>query len=254
LYNKEAVQAATAPRSTKGMSDPHIRSRTAIAVAAIGAAYAAPALCAHVPVLARALGVRRRLDDRGAVALTFDDGPHAAGTAAVLEVLRRRGTSATFFLVGEQVRRDPGLAREIVAAGHAVGLHGHRHRNLLRLTPAQVREDVRCGHAAIADVTGRAPRHYRPPYGALSATGLARARREGWETVLWSRWGRDWRAAATPQSVTADLVGHGLRGGDILLLHDADHYAAPGSWHATAAALPRVLDAIEQAGLRCATL
>jgi hypothetical protein len=54
--------------------------------------------------------------------------------------------------------------------------------------------------------------------------------------------------------VTQDLVGHGLTGGNILLLHDAEHYAAPGSWHATAGALPRVLDAIGHAGLRCATL
>jgi peptidoglycan/xylan/chitin deacetylase (PgdA/CDA1 family) len=188
------------------------------------------------------------------VALTFDDGPHPRGTPAILETLRARGAVATFFLVGEQVQREPGLAREIVAEGHTVALHCHRHRNLLALTPHQGHDDCRRALAAIAEATGQEPRHYRPPYGALSAAGLRLARREGWETVLWSRWGRDWRAAATGETVAADLLGRGLAGGDILLLHDADHYAAPGSWRATAAALPRVLDAVAQAGLSCAAL
>ena len=64
---------------------------------------------------------------------------------------------ATFFLVGEQVRRSPALAREILAAGHEIGLHCDRHRNLLRLAPWQVREDIERALASIEDATG-APR------------------------------------------------------------------------------------------------
>src|SRR6478609_7836693 len=75
----------------------------------------------------------------GGYALTFDDGPHAQGTPAVLELLAAAGVHATFFLVGEQVRRNPSLAREIVAAGHGIGVHCERHRYLLRLSPAQTR-------------------------------------------------------------------------------------------------------------------
>ena len=76
------------------------------------------------------------------VALTFDDGPHPEGTPAVLEVLARAGARATFFLVGEQVQRRPALAAEIVAAGHAVALHGYRHRPQLRLSAGEVRDDI----------------------------------------------------------------------------------------------------------------
>jgi peptidoglycan/xylan/chitin deacetylase (PgdA/CDA1 family) len=223
-------------------------------VAAAGALHAGPALCAHLPPLCKLLGVRRRLDDPREVAVTFDDGPHPRGTAAVLELLRAGTAPATFFLVGEQVERHPGLAREIAAAGHTIGLHGHRHRSMLRLSARQVRDDLLRGAAAIATATEREPAHVRPPYGALSAACLRAARREGWELVLWSRWGRDWRRAATGPSVAQALVGTGLDGGDILLLHDADHYAAPGSWRATAGALPRVLEAVAERGLRCVAL
>jgi peptidoglycan/xylan/chitin deacetylase (PgdA/CDA1 family) len=215
---------------------------------------AAPGASAHVPALCRALRVRRRLDDASSVALTFDDGPHVRGTPAALESLRRQGARATFFLVGEQVRREPALAREIVAAGHTVAVHGQRHRNLLRLTPAQVRDDVRRGRATIADVTGQSPRLYRPPYGVLSGPGLRAARRERCEIVLWSRWGRDWRAAATAETIAADLLDAGPPRGDILLLHDADHYSAPGSWRATVAALPHILQAGSEGGLRWVAL
>lgn len=225
---------------------------TLVALGAVG--HAGPGLGVHVPAVARALGIRRRLDDPTAAALTFDDGPHPHGTLAVLEALRAHGARATFFLVGEQVRRDPALAREIVAAGHTVAVHGDRHRTLLRLTPAQLRDDLRRGAATIAEATGCAPRHYRPPFGIVTGPGLRAAAREHWETVLWSRWGRDWRAGTTAEAIADLLLAGGPPRGDILLLHDADHYAAPGSWRATAAAVGRVLPAGTDAGLRCVAL
>jgi peptidoglycan/xylan/chitin deacetylase (PgdA/CDA1 family) len=199
------------------------------------------------------LGVRSRIDDRAAVAVTFDDGPHPRGTPATLEVLRGANAVATFFLVGEQVRRRPALAREIVAAGHSVGVHADRHRNLLRLTAGQVRADLARAEATIADAIGAVEPVYRPPYGVLSTAGVRHAHARRWEIVLWSRWGRDWRAAATPASVTAEAAG-GLRGGEILLLHDSDAYAARGSWETTVRALPRILDRLDADGLRTRAL
>ena len=71
--------------------------------------------------------------------------------------------------------------------------------------------------------------------------------------MLWSRWGRDWRARATPESIAAKVT-EDLTGGDVLLLHDADTYSAGGSHMRTAAALPRVLDAIARAGLETVAL
>jgi peptidoglycan/xylan/chitin deacetylase (PgdA/CDA1 family) len=200
------------------------------------------------PWLRRTLGVEDRTASGHGYALTFDDGPHVQGTPAVLEILAGRGVQATFFLVGEQVRRNPALAREILAAGHWIGLHCDRHRNLLRLAPWQVREDLARALESIEDVTGHSPMLYRPPYGVLNAAALRIARTRGWRTLLWTQWGRDWEARATGASIAA-RVTDGVGEGSVLLLHDADDYSAPGSWRRTAAALPRVLDVLAERGL-----
>src|SRR5947209_4361582 len=82
-------------------------------VAAAG--YMLPGLAAAVPALRAPLGIEDAAAGGRGYALTFDDGPHAQGTPAVLDVLAAAGVHATFFLVGEQVRRNPALAAEIVA-------------------------------------------------------------------------------------------------------------------------------------------
>ena len=225
-----------------------MRLPVALAVpTAAAAAWTLPALACHVPPIAAALRVPRRTDSAG-VALTFDDGPHPEGTLAALAELDRAGARATFFLVGEQVRRNPGLAAEIGAAGHRIALHGFRHRNQLRLTPGVLREDLRRGAAAIEEATGVSPTIYRPPYGIFSAGGLREVREAGYAPWLWSRWGRDWRADATPEGIAAKAT-EDLGPGDVILLHDADHYGAGGSHRRTAAALPLILEDVRRRGL-----
>ena len=206
------------------------------------AAWATPALAPISPPVAAALGVPRR--GTHGIALTFDDGPHPEGTPAVMDALG--DTKATFFMVGERVLAAPDVAREVVARGHAVAVHGHRHRNLLRLSPAAIAHDLDRAHDAIAAHTGVAPVLHRPPYGIYSWPALAEVRRRGWAPTLWSRWGHDWRARTTPARIAAEVT-RDLRPGDVLLLHDGDDYSAPGSWRNTVAALPEILTACSRA-------
>jgi peptidoglycan-N-acetylglucosamine deacetylase len=213
------------------------------------ASYLLPGLAGAWPALRGPLGIEDRTASGRGYALTFDDGPHALGTPAVLEILAKADVPATFFLVGEQVQRNPGLAAEIAVAGHAIGLHCHRHRILLRLAPRQVREDIARAEAIIEDATGCTPGLYRPPYGVLNGSALRLAQKRGWRTLLWSHWGRDWEARATPESITARVTG-GAAEGSVLLLHDADDYSAAGSWRRTAAALPQVLETLAGRGLQ----
>jgi peptidoglycan-N-acetylglucosamine deacetylase len=223
------------------------------ALGAAAVAHAGPALAPVVPGLANALGIELRQPGSDGVAITFDDGPHPQGTPLVLEILREAAAPATFFLVGEQVVRRPALAAEIVAAGHRVELHCHRHRSQLRLTPGRLLGDAERGRTAIEEATGQAVQDYRPPYGIFSASGLRAIRRRGWRPVLWSLWGRDWRRGATARSI-AEKATSGAVAGDILLLHDADYYSAGGSWSRTAAALPAILDELGGQGLRAVSL
>ncbi|MFC4052077.1 polysaccharide deacetylase family protein [Actinomadura syzygii] len=213
--------------------------RVLAAVAAVLAGHALPAATWLRPV--------RRLTPRVAgrggprhVALTFDDGPDARSTPLFLDELARLGCHATFFVLGAMLRRDPALGRRIVADGHEIAVHGWDHGNALTSRPGRVLGGVRRTVRLIEDVCGVSPSWYRPPYGALSAEALLAARRDGLRPVLWTAWGRDWTAAATPGSVLAALAPE-LVGGATLLLHDSDVTSAPGAWTSSLAALPGVV-------------
>ncbi|MGH9094710.1 MAG: polysaccharide deacetylase family protein, partial [Acidimicrobiales bacterium] len=225
--------------------------------------------CRLAPGLA---GVGRR----DHVALTFDDGPDRASTPAVLDALDEAGWKATFFLLGEQVRRAPELAVELVERGHELGVHGDRHVSHLRRPASWATSDVRRARDLIADVTGisaitsgdpgggvdgnragsgsgaagqgRELRWFRPPYGALAASSLVAARRVGLRPVLWTTWGVDWRPDSTPASV-ADRVLSTFYPGATVLLHDSDVTSAPGAWRATVGALPRLAGVWADQGL-----
>jgi peptidoglycan/xylan/chitin deacetylase (PgdA/CDA1 family) len=185
-----------------------------------------------------------RLEGAG-VALTFDDGPDPDATPAVLEVLGAAGATATFFLVGEQVEAHPGLASEIAAHGHVVGLHAYRHVEHDEL--ADPRADLERGAAALATATGERPALFRPPYGRFSEASYAACRELGLSPVYWSGWGCDWEPIPAPR--IADLVIRDIAPGAIVLLHDSARYAYRGSAAATAEALPAVMEAIAAAGL-----
>jgi peptidoglycan/xylan/chitin deacetylase (PgdA/CDA1 family) len=215
-----------------------------------GAAWAAPAPAPVAPAFARAFGIPLRLPHADGVAITFDDGPHPQGTPEVLDALAAAGATATFFLVGEQVERFPALAAEIAAAGHEIALHGHRHTLLLRRSPRGLADDLARAAAVIEEATGQSPAAYRPPYGVFSSYALRLVRRRGWAPLLWSHWGHDWGANDVPRRIL-ERATSGLVPGDVVLLHDADHYGAPGSWRQTVAALPSILDAVAAIGAPC---
>lgn len=167
----------------------------------------------------------------------------------MLEVLAAAGATATFFVVGEQLRSHASVALEIVAAGHHLAVHGDHHVCTSLRTPRALHADLdRCA-ALVEELGGVAPTRYRPPFGVFSPLALAESRARGWTPLLWSAWGRDWGARATPESIARHAT-RSLHPGGVVLLHDADHYSAAGSWRRTADALPRILDALAARDLR----
>jgi peptidoglycan/xylan/chitin deacetylase (PgdA/CDA1 family) len=217
------------------------------------AVHAAPALSSYAPARRRLLPGLAGAGASDHVALTFDDGPDPKSTPRFLELLAGRKVSATFFFLGYMLSRAPELGREIVDAGHEIALHGYTHRCLLFRSPWSTHADLARGYDTVGEITGRAPVWYRPPYGVLTASTLRATKRLGMTPVLWTAWGRDWEAKATPQSVFT-TVNDRLGGGGTVLLHDSDCTSAPGSWQRTLAALPRLLDEIERRDLRVGTL
>ncbi len=223
----------------------------ALAVAA--AVHAAPTIGTVAPVATRLTPALAGVGRRGHVALTFDDGPDPRSTPAMLDVLDRLGWRATFFMLGEMVRRAPRLAREVADAGHDIGVHGDVHRSMLWRRTGRVADDLTRAREVVEDTTGTSPRWFRPPYGHTPLGAVVTASRLGMSTVLWTAWGRDWRAAATPQSVVHDVVAGRLDGGTILL-HDSDCTSAPDCWRATVGALPMLADELARRRLQVGPL
>ncbi|WP_169978980.1 XrtA system polysaccharide deacetylase [Tautonia rosea] len=84
-------------------------------------------------------------------------------TRWILEQLGERDIKATFFIVGELAKNDPGLVRDIHSAGHEVASHGWDHRRILAMTPGEFREDLRCSVDLLQQITGEAVCGYRAP-------------------------------------------------------------------------------------------
>lgn len=148
-------------------------------------------------------------------ALTFDDGPDPVHTPQVLDVLRRHGARATFFMVGAQAARHPGLVARIAAEGHEIGNHSWDHPSLPLLGGAAVTDQLRRAQAALGPHGGAL---MRPPYGHQNLATFLRARRLGLRVVAWSVLGGDWRD--DPSDAIARRVQDGLAPGAIILLHD----------------------------------
>ena len=215
-----------------------------------------PALCLYftfvfvarwswgLPILTR-LPVKGRVKT---VALTFDDGPSPESTPAVLDVLATFGIHATFFVLGEAVERSPDLLRRIVAEGHRVGLHGHRHRAFVLLSGREIREEIRRARGAIRRACPEAvvSPWMRPPHGFKSPGVLWAVAGAGFHLAGWSVDGRDYRET-DPTRVVQNILD-ALAPGAVVLLHDG-----PGN-AATVAALPLLLCALADRGYSCVSL
>lgn len=184
--------------------------------------------------------------------LSFDDGPDADATPAVLDALEAAGARATFFVVGEQLMRNHALAREALARGHELALHGFAHVNHAMLAPGAARDDIARGVGTFEAATGRRPRWFRPPYGRFSDASYAACSDLGLERVYWSGWGIDWEAIDAAR--IAEIVSRDLRDGAILLLHDSPRYAPRPSAIPTAEAIGAIAARATELGLGLETL
>lgn len=178
------------------------------------------------------------------IALSFDDGPDPTVTPRVLGLLDGAGVRGTFFLVGERAARAPDVVRAIAAAGHEVGNHTWSHRNLWTCGPRRTESEIRRAHELLAELGGRAPALFRPPWGAVNIAMFAVLRRLGARCVFWSIQPEGLRPVdAATQS--ARVVGRAYPGA-IVDLHDAE--GTPGAPARLVEALPPMLDGLRERG------
>jgi peptidoglycan/xylan/chitin deacetylase (PgdA/CDA1 family) len=208
-------------------------------------------------VAATAIGSANRGSARtGRACLTLDDGPDPEVTPALLKELAARDARCTFFLLTDQVLRHPELAREIVADGHEVGLHGQDHRTVSTMSAAHVQRYLGDARTVLQDVIGQPVSLYRPPYGAQSLSSYLGARRAGLDVVVWSSDANDWVDRPAAEVVTDALVG--ATPGAIMLFHERlephPERGAPTTGFDRAAVVGAILDGMRERGLTPSTV
>ncbi len=176
----------------------------------------------HVPPLA----MRRLLSgfvwegtpDSGSMALTFDDGPDPEITPVVLDVLDEAGARGTFFMVGEQVRRHPDIARLVAERGHQVGNHSLTHPRMLLMKRAEAEREIDEAGKAIFDATGIHPALFRPPYGIFDFTCAGLVREREMDMVLWTVLSGDYSDDSA--EIILKRINPFIRPGGIVVFHD----------------------------------
>jgi len=169
--------------------------------------------------------LRLRVPDAAdALFLTFDDGPDPVHTPALLEVLRRHGARATFFLVGRRLRAHPQLARELLDAGHALGNHSDSHSSFDELPWDRQRQEIEAVEGELRALDGTDNHWFRPPRGRLSVGCLWGVFLGTVRVQLWTMDSNDFKADAA--TVRDRLLAAPLRGGDVILFHDDGPAAA----------------------------
>jgi peptidoglycan/xylan/chitin deacetylase (PgdA/CDA1 family) len=184
----------------------------------------------------------------GKVALTFDDGPDPVVTPRVLARLEERGVHATFFCIGRRAEEHPGLVAEIARRGHRVENHSYRHSAAFCfLGPRAIGRELDRAQAALMRQAGSAPRWFRAPAGLRNPWLDGALLPRGLELVSWTRRGFD-TVSSEPDAVVRRLT-RGLAARDVLVLHDGGAARTAGGAPVVLEALPRLLDALDAAGL-----
>lgn len=190
---------------------------------------------------------------RREIALTIDDGPHPENTPRVLDQLDAAGARASFFCIGRVARQYPALCREIVARGHRVENHSENHaKAFATFGPRRMKADIAAGQATLADISGQAPRFFRPTAGLRNPFLAPILAELDLQLASWTRRPFDTREG-DPEIVYQRLARQ-LGPGDILLLHDGHAARSPNGEAVILAVLPRLLHTLAEHRLTPVTL
>ena len=197
--------------------------------------------------------VVRHIADSKAVALTFDDGPTEPFTSQILDLLRDRQTRATFFVIGQNAARHPGLIRRIHDEGHTLGNHtmDHHHHGIMHFT-GYWHGQIASTSDLIFAATGTRPLWFRPPMGFKTPFQAQVLRQLGLRVAGWNRRAFDTRPHS-PRAIEQAIIPR-LTPRDIIMLHDGVEPGRPGTREPTVDALPAILDALTAQGLRSVAL
>ena len=175
--------------------------------------------------------------------LTFDDGPHPEITGWVLELLSKYDSKATFFCVGENVKKFPSTIQALKALGHAIGNHTFNHLNGWKTSKDEYLKNIRESDAAFEDISLKT-NLFRPPYGKLNMASRSQLANWNKKIVMWDVLSGDFDSKITNEECLENVIRH-TQNGSIIVFHDSLKAEAKLKF-----VLPKVLDYFSEKGFK----
>lgn len=178
----------------------------------------------NYPPLLRMLYPKRlsRIKEKKSIFLSFDDGPVPGITPWVLETLQKYDAKATFFCVGDNIRKYPAIFQQIISEGHRIGNHSFHHLNGWKTSPAVYLKDIwRCQEQMRQENHSPGDKLFRPPYGKIKNSQARLLRAAGFQIVMWDVLSGDFDASTQINTCYHNLLNN-LREGSIVVFHDSD--------------------------------
>jgi len=152
--------------------------------------------------------------------LTFDDGPIPEITEFVLHQLKQYNAKATFFCIGENIKKHPSIFIKIIKEGHSIGNHTMNHLKAWKSdTETYIENVISCENQIYQFITPH-KKLFRPPYGQISQPKLYRLKEMGYDIILWDIVAKDWKKNLSPQQCARNVITYS-KNGSILVFHDS---------------------------------
>lgn len=207
----------------------------------ISKTYDTPAKIQTAPMSRHVKVSARSLTGKKLIILTFDDGPAPATTPKLLDILKKKGVPATFFVLGTMAKKHPDIVKRIKSEGHTIASHTMYHQSLPRISSQAAAADINEAKSVIKNITGENPAFTRPPYGNYNA---AIQKLIDTPIILWSVDTLDWKTKTTDSIVSTALSQ--AKDGGIILMHDI--------YPTTVDAVSTLIDKFRAAGFEFASI
>lgn len=152
--------------------------------------------------------------------LTFDDGPVPGPTDFVLEILKKKNVKATFFCIGDNIHKHPGIFQKIVEGGHAIGNHTFNHLKGWNTSLEKYLDNVNQCEIAIhnSQITNRNSKIFRPPYGQITPKQIKAL--SDYKIIMWDVLTIDYDKSVSPESCLKNSI-RVTRPGSVIVFHDS---------------------------------
>jgi peptidoglycan-N-acetylglucosamine deacetylase len=150
--------------------------------------------------------------------LTFDDGPVDGPTDFVLEELKNHSVRATFFCIGDNIRKHPDVFKKIIDGGHTIGNHTFHHLNGWKTSTSAYLENIKLLDAQLPPGYGTLPTAFRPPYGKITRSQVKALR--NYNIIMWDVLSRDYDQHLAPDKCLNNSI-RATREGSIIVFHDS---------------------------------